>query len=135
MAEKEGKEGYIFTLQRPSINPFLQYSPNREGRKALFDGYAARGNRDNNKDNKEIIAEMVNLRAERAKLMGYKSHAHFILEENMSETPENVYDFLDKIWAPALKKGKEEREKMNRNQEECLVEEATFMYYTVQNEP
>ena len=102
-------ECWVFTLQRPSINPFLQYSPNREMRRKLFDGYAMRGDNDNEFDNKAIISRMVALRAERSALMGYDSHAAFVLSDNMAETADNVYNLLDQIWRPALERAKEER--------------------------
>lgn len=102
-------ECWAFTLQRPSINPFLQYSPNRDLRKKLYDGYAMRGDNGNESDNKTIITTMVQLRAERAALMGYESHAHFVLSDSMAETPANVYSLLDQIWQPALRIAKEER--------------------------
>ena len=102
-------ECWAFTLQRPSINPFLQYSPNRELRQKMFDGYALRGDNDNEHDNKAIISRMVSLRAERSALMGYDSHAHFVLSDNMAENPENVYGLLNQVWAPALERAKEER--------------------------
>ena len=102
-------ECWAFTLQRPSINPFLQYSPNRELRKKMFDGYAMRGDNDNESDNKAIIARMVPLRAERAAMMGYDSHAHFILSDNMAESPDNVYEFLNQVWEPALRVAQAER--------------------------
>jgi peptidyl-dipeptidase Dcp len=95
-------ECWVFTLQRPSINPFLQYSPNRELRKQIFDGYAMRGDNDNEHDNKSIIARIVQLRAERADLLGYESHAHYVLSDNMAQTPDNVYELLEQIWEPAL---------------------------------
>ena len=102
-------ECWVFTLQRPSINPFLQYSPNREMRKKLFEGYAMRGDNDNEFDNKAIISRMVALRAERSALMGYDNHAAFVLSDNMAETPDNVYNLLDQIWRPAIERAKEER--------------------------
>ena len=102
-------ECWVFTLQRPSINPFLQYSPNREMRKTMFDGYAMRGDNDNDSDNKSIVTRMVQLRAERAALMGYDSHAHFVLSDNMAENPDNVYKLLDQVWKPALEVSKIER--------------------------
>jgi peptidyl-dipeptidase Dcp len=102
-------ECWAFTLQRPSINPFLQYSPNRELRKRIFDGYAMRGDNDDEQDNKAIISRMVQLRAERANLMGYDSHAHYVLSDNMAETPENVYGLLEQIWEPALGVAKADR--------------------------
>jgi peptidyl-dipeptidase Dcp len=108
----ECDECWVFTLQRPSINPFLQYSPNREMRKTLFDGYAMRGDNDNEQDNKGIISRMVSLRAERSALMGYDNHASFVLSDNMAENPDNVYNLLDQVWKPALVRSKEERADM-----------------------
>jgi peptidyl-dipeptidase Dcp len=102
-------ECWAFTLQRASINPFLQYSPNRDLRKTIFEGYAMRGDNDNQSDNKEVVARTVALRAERAALLGYDSHAHYVLSDNMAETPENVYEFLDQIWDPALRVAQQER--------------------------
>ena len=108
-AEKNGQQGWLFTLQRPSINPFLQYSPNRELRKKLFMGYAMRGDNDNEYDNKEILSRMAALRVERAQLKGYDTHAAYILSDNMAENPGRVYDFLDKVWPAALNRAKAER--------------------------
>jgi peptidyl-dipeptidase Dcp len=102
-------ECWAFTLQRPSINPFLQYSPNRELRKRIFDGYAMRGDNDDEQDNKAIVTRMFQLRAERAGLLGYESHAHYVLSDNMAETPENVYELLGQIWEPALDVAKADR--------------------------
>lgn len=108
------EDGWSFTLQRPSINPFLVYSPNRELRRQIFMGYAMRGDNDNDQDNKAILSRMAALRAEKAALMGYESHAHFILSDNMAETPDRVYDFLDQIWTPALRVAKTERAALQR---------------------
>lgn len=102
-------ECWVFTLQRPSINPFLQFSPNRAMREQIFNAYANRGDNDNENDNKAGIARAVQLRAERAALMGYKNHAEFVLEDNMAETPENVFALLNEVWQPALRVAKEER--------------------------
>ncbi len=99
---------WAFTLQRPSINPFLQYSPNREMRKKMYDGYAMRGDNDNDFDNKEVLSRIVQLRAERAALKGFGSHADFVLTERMAEKPELVFELLDKVWTPALRVAKEE---------------------------
>jgi peptidyl-dipeptidase Dcp len=65
-------------------------------------------------DNKSIVSEMVNLRLKKANLLGYPSHAHFILEERMAKNPEAVYDLLNKLWDPALKVAKQEREDMQK---------------------
>jgi len=103
-------ECWVFTLQRPSINPFLQYSPNREMRRKLFEGYMMRGDNDNEHDNKRIVARTAQLRAERAALMGYLTHAHYVLADNMAETPQNAIGLLDQVWEAALPVSKEERE-------------------------
>ncbi len=130
----ECDECWVFTLQRPSINPFLQYSPNRELRKQLFDGYAMRGDNDNDNDNKAIIARMVSLRAEAAALMGYDNHAAFILSDNMAETPDNVYGLLDQIWQPALARSIEERADMQAMMEADGIDDRLrgwdWRYYT-----
>jgi len=110
MAVDRGKDGgWLFTLQRPSLNPFLQYSPNRELRRQAFEGYRMRGDRDNDSDNKVLAARAAALRAERGGLMDYPTHAAFVLSDNMAETPERVYEFLDQIWHPALRVAKVER--------------------------
>ena len=109
-AERNEKDGWVFTLSRPSINPFLQYSANRGLRKKLFMGYALRGDNDNEHDSKAVLSRIAALRSERAVLMGYETHAHFILSNNMAETPDRVYNFLDQVWKPALEVAKSERE-------------------------
>lgn len=109
-AKKRGhKAGWSFTLQRPSINPFLQASPNKKARKILFNGYANRANNGSENDNKKIIEEIVSLRTQKAKILGYKSHADYVLEDAMAETPERVLEFMDKLWPSALAMAKNER--------------------------
>ncbi|MDM1293830.1 M3 family metallopeptidase [Sphingobacterium sp. N143] len=105
---KGKKDKWVFTLQNPSIMPFLQYAKNRELRKQIWEAYQMRGNHDNTNDNKEIIQKIVNLRLQKAKLLGYASHAAYVLEESMAENPENVYALLNKLWTPALAKAKGE---------------------------
>ena len=108
-AKAQGKEGkWIFTLQNPSVMPFLQYADNRELRKEIWNAYQMRGNHDNEHDNKAILLKIANLRLEKAKLLGYASHAAYVLEEAMAENPSNVYALLNKIWTPALAKAKDE---------------------------
>jgi len=110
-AKKRGHEsGLSFTLQRPSINPFLQYSPNREMRKQMFLGYAMRGNNGNEADNNAILARTADLRVEKARLLGYPSYAAYVLSDNMAETPERVYGLLDEIWEPAIEVAKQDRD-------------------------
>jgi peptidyl-dipeptidase Dcp len=112
-AVRRGHErGWSFTLQRPSINPFLESSPNRELRRDIFMGYALRGDNDNENDNKLILARTARLRAERAQLLGFPTHAHFVLDDAMAETPERVMSLLDEVWGPALRVAKVERSDM-----------------------
>ncbi len=101
---------WVFTLQRPSINPFLEYSPDRELRRRIFQGYAMRGDNGNSEDNNAIVAQMVSLRAERAQLLGFRAHADYVLAVQMAETPQRVYELLDDIWAPALRTAQAERD-------------------------
>lgn len=115
-------EGWSFTLQRPSINPFLQYSPNREMRKKLFIGYAKRGENGNDADNREILARMAMLRAERAKLLGYETHADYVLADAMAETPDHVTELLDRVWKPALRVSKKERDDLQTMMHEDGIE-------------
>jgi peptidyl-dipeptidase Dcp len=134
-ARRRGHEsGWSFTLQRPSINPFLESSPNRELRRQIFIGYAMRGDNDNEHDNKNILSQMAALRAERAQLMGYPTHAAFVLSDNMAETPERVLTFLDQVWAPALRVSKQERadmqQMMNDEGVEGKMEGWDWRYYT-----
>lgn len=112
-AKAEGEEGkWIFTISRPSLYPFLTYSPNRSLREKLYKGYIMKGDNGNEYDNNKIVARMVELRSERAKLFGYNNHAEYILAENMAKTPENVYDILTKVWDKALPVAKQEVEDM-----------------------
>ncbi|MEM6297510.1 MAG: M3 family metallopeptidase [Bacteroidota bacterium] len=105
-AKYEGK--YVFTPHRSSMYPFLTESKRRDLREQLYKSYVLRGDNDNENDNKEIAAKIAKLRAERAQLMGYETHAHFMLEERMLKTPEEVYDLLMQLWKPALERAKVE---------------------------
>jgi len=104
--EKPGK--WVFTTHRPSKTPFLIFSENRDLREKMWKGYTHRGDNNNANDNKNIVAEMASLRAQRAKLLGYESHAHFVLEGNTAKNPENVYQLLNKIWPAGLAQAKQE---------------------------
>lgn len=106
-AKAAGQEGkWIFTLQNPSVMPFLQYADNRELRRQIWDAYQSRGNNGNDQDNNEVLVKIANLRLEKANLLGYPTHAHYILEEAMAENPDNVYKLLADLWKPALAKAK-----------------------------
>ncbi len=108
-AKERGYEGkWVFTLHKPSMIPFLQYSGKRDLREKIFKAYINRCNNDNEYDNKKIATRMAALRVDRANLLGYKTYAHFVLEKNMAKVPENVYKLLDQLWTPALKTAKKE---------------------------
>ncbi|MDR1344735.1 MAG: M3 family metallopeptidase [Tannerellaceae bacterium] len=103
-AQKAGLEGkWLFTLQNPSIMPFLQNSDNRALREKILKGYIMRGNNDNENDNKDVVKQLVTLRLEKAKLMGYPDYASFVLEERMAKNSNNVYALLDELWTPSIK--------------------------------
>ena len=102
------KDNYVFTPHRSSMYPFLTESTRRDLREKLYKSYVMRGDNNNETDNKEIAAQIAKLRAERAQIMGYKTHAHFVLDDNMLKTPEEVYDLLTKLWKPAVKRAKVE---------------------------
>lgn len=113
LAAKDSLKGkWVFTLQKPSMIPFLQYAENRDLRKKLYLGYLNRGNNNNGYDNKQTIEKIVQLRDQRAKLLGYANHAAYVIDVNMAKTPENVYNFLNKLWTPALERAKKERADM-----------------------
>ena len=108
-AESEGLPGkWVFTLQKPSLIPFITYSDKRELREQLFKGYINRGNNGNDHDNKTIVNQMVNLRLERARLLGYENHAAYVLDNNMAKTPDKVYDLIGSLMNAALPVAKKE---------------------------
>ena len=104
-AREAGREkevgGPVVTLSRSIIVPFLQFSPRRDLRKKAFEAWEARGANGGETDNREITAEVLKLREERAKLLGYATFADYKLETEMAKTPEAVRDLLMKVWAPA----------------------------------
>ena len=107
-AQADSIEGWVFTLDKPSCIPFLQYADNRELRKQMYKAYYGRGDNNNANDNKAIITKILKLRKEKANLLGFKTYAHFVLDEKMAKTPEAALDLLNSIWAPALERAKEE---------------------------
>lgn len=112
-ATEKGYEGkYLFTPHRPSLYPFITYSKNRELREKLKKGYLMKGDNGDENDNKEIVKEIVNLRLEKANLLGFESHAAYVLQERMLNTPEKVYDLLGKVWPAAIEASKKERDLM-----------------------
>ena len=93
-AQNKNKDGWVFTLNYPSYIPFMTYADNRELRKKLYLAFSSKCFHNDKLDNREIVLRIVKLRHERANLLGYKTHAHFVLEERMAETPEKVNNFL-----------------------------------------
>jgi len=113
LAKKAGLDGkWVFTTQKPSMLPFLQYAENRSLREKLYTAYLNRGNNNNSFDNKTNIEQIVQLRDQRAKLLGFQNYAAYVVSENMAQTPENVDEFLMKLWEPALARAKKERDDM-----------------------
>jgi peptidyl-dipeptidase Dcp len=106
-AEASGEAGkWVFTLQKPSWIPFLQYSEKRDLREKLYKAMYNRGNNNNEFDNKEIIKKIITLRTKRSQLLGFTSYAAYTLDDQMAKTPENVFGLLNKLWEPALKNAK-----------------------------
>ncbi|MEQ9405394.1 MAG: M3 family metallopeptidase [Cyclobacteriaceae bacterium] len=105
-------EKYLFTPHKPSLIPFITYSSNRDLRMKLKKAYINQGDNGNEYDNKEIARELANLRLQKANLLGYKTWAHYVLGENMLNTPDKVYNLLDKVWPAALERAKQERDMM-----------------------
>ncbi|MBR2049678.1 MAG: M3 family metallopeptidase [Rikenellaceae bacterium] len=112
-ASARGLKGkWVFTTKKPSMLPFLTYSSKRELREKLYRGYLDRCNYNDSIDNKQVINDIVRLRTERAHLLGYPTHAHYVLDVQMARTPENVYSMMDELWTPALERAKAELEAM-----------------------
>jgi peptidyl-dipeptidase Dcp len=108
-AKAKGLEGkWVFTLHKPSCIPFFQYSERRDLREKLFKAFISRGDNGNAYDNKAVLTRIAALRVQRAALLGYKTHADYVLEENMAKTPAGVYKLLDQLWGPALATAKTE---------------------------
>ena len=107
LAESKEKEGWLFTLDYPSYIPFVTYADNRELRKKITLAAGSKGFNNDALDNQDIVLKIARLRFERANLLGYKTHAHFVLEERMAKTPEKVESFLNEL----LEKAKPAAEK------------------------
>ncbi len=110
--ENNLKSKWMFTIQKPSLIPFLQYSKKRNLREKMFKAYINQGNNNNDFDNKKILLRILALRTKKANLLGYKSFAHFKIDNNMAKTPEKVEKFLMELWKPALELAKKERKEL-----------------------
>ena len=113
------KGKHVITLQRSSVEPFLQFSSRRDLREKAFRAWIARGDNGDKTDNKAIIAETMALRTERAKLLGYPTFAHYRLDDAMAKTPEAVRGLLEKVWKPARKAALADRDAL----QELIAEE------------
>lgn len=106
------KDKYAFTLQKPSLIPFLTYSSKRELREEIYKAYLNRCNNGDEYDNKELINDFIRLRTEKAHLLGYPSYAAYVVDDEMARTTDAVYGLLDEIWTPALERAKGELSEM-----------------------
>ena len=134
MAKKNGQEGkWMFNMQRASCNPVIYFAKNRDLRKKVYDAYYNRGNQGNEWDNNEVSKKIIQLRLEKAKLMGYEDYASYALDDRMAKTSENVYNLLDQIWEPAVKKAQEElkdiRAEIKKEGKNFEPEGWDYMYY------
>jgi peptidyl-dipeptidase Dcp len=109
-AEERGLDGYAVTLSRSSTESFLQFADRRDLREKVFRAFITRGDNGGGTDNKAIISEMVKLRAERARLLGFEDFAHYRLDDAMAKTPEAVRDLLDTVWIRARKRALADRD-------------------------
>ncbi len=105
---------HVITLARSSVESFLQYSARRDLREEAFKAWVKRGENGGATDNRALIAEIVALRAERAKLLGYATYAHYRLDDTMAKTPEAVRELLTQVWGHAKRRAGEEREALQR---------------------
>jgi len=133
-ASGKGYEGkWVFGLAKPSWEPFLQYADNRELREKLYKAMYNRCNNDNEFDNKEIIKKIVGLRLEKANMLGYNTHADYVLEETMAKTPDAVMGLLNNTWKYALPQAKKELAELqtiaNEERKGVKVESWDWWYY------
>ncbi|MEA4981498.1 MAG: M3 family metallopeptidase [Paludibacter sp.] len=114
-AKAAGQEGkWLFTISKASFMPVLQYGENRALRKELLLAWANRSDNNNANDNKAVIKQILQLRIQKAKLLGFESPADFILDNTMAKTPEKVYEFLASVWQPALNQAKKEAAELQK---------------------
>ncbi|HYE53148.1 MAG TPA: M3 family metallopeptidase, partial [Azospirillaceae bacterium] len=100
---------HVITLSRSSIEPFLVFSERRDLREKAFKAWAARGDTAGETDNKPVIKEILALRLERSRLLGYETYAHYKLDDTMAKTPEAALKLMDEVWKPAVARAEEER--------------------------
>ena len=113
LAKQKGKDGWLITLDYPSYLPFITYADNRKLREKLAKSFGKRAFQNNENDNQQNVLTIVKLRHQRANLLGYKTHAHFVLEERMAETPEKVNSFLNDLLIKAKPAAVKEYEQLS----------------------
>ena len=132
-ASEDGKS-WVFTLDKPSCIPFLQYADNRELREKVYKAYYGRGDNNNENDNKAVIKEILQLRQQKAKLLGFESFAHYVLDEKMAKRPDAALELLNSIYKPAVKRAAEERAELqkiaDREKAGIKIEGWDWFYYT-----
>jgi len=133
-AQSKDKQGWLFNLQQPSYFPFLKYADNRSLREQIFRASSSRANHNNENDNKANIKRLVQLRLEKANLLGFKTHAEYKLQERMAETPEKVISFLDELHQKskpfALKEFAEVQEYAEKVGFEGTIQRWDWAYYS-----
>ena len=134
-AKAAGQEGkWLFTLHNSSRLPFLQYSANRPLREKVYKAYIQRGNNNDKNDNKKIITEIVSLRLEKARLLGFDCYSNFVLDNTMAKDSKTVMNFLNNLWQYALPKAKAEaaelQKLMDRENKGEKLEAWDWWYYT-----
>ena len=135
LAKELGMEGkWVFTLGGSSRIPFLQYADNRDLRRQIYEAYINKGNNDNEYDNKEVLKQILTLRLEKARLLGFDCYSDFVLDVNMAKNKETVMEFLGKLWPYSLQKAKDERAAlqamMDREGKGEKLEAWDWWYYT-----
>lgn len=131
-AKLDGK--WLFTTQKTSLIPFITYSSKRELREKIFKAYINKGDNNDSLDNKKLIVEIVNLRLEKAKLLGYKNYAAYVLEENMAKTPEKAMELMKNIISKSVVMAEKERKELQKLADEekagIKIEAWDWWYYT-----
>jgi peptidyl-dipeptidase Dcp len=132
-AEAKGKQGWVFGLDRGTYEGFMTFADNRELRRQMNEAYRSRAGQGGANDNRDVLAEIAKLRAERAQLLGYPNHAAYQLETRMAKTPENAENFLKQVWSPGLEKAQEELAEMQAIVQEegndFIIEQHDWWYY------
>lgn len=114
-ANEKGYSGqWVFTIQKPSLLPFLTYSENRSLREKIFKAYTTKCDHNDSLDNKEIVVKIVNFRLEKANLLGYKTYAHYVLEETMAKTPERANALVTNVLGRAAARAKTEVKELQK---------------------